>query len=448
MECATKPTKPSSNISEIVSKFAKVCRLRSIGVFSENPFHHQHQHPKLDSNAMLAEEDSDVTEETECNGEKIHPQPVEIQPKGDECAAGEILKLFDTISALKVAYVQLQQAHVPYDPEKIKAANELVLDQLEALCKIKRAYKEKQLIERKTDSYRSSRLLVEIQVNEKQLEKLKSQNKAKNSDILCLRRELEDLDLKNAELVEKLKKKSLEKANSGVLSLSSFQDIFKAVSKSIHDFAKPLISLMKASGWDLERAVNSIEESVLYSKRSHKKYAFEAYIARRMFYGISLQSYYVDNIMKFDDPIDALIEDPDSGFAQFCKTKYLLVVHPKLEVSFFGNLDHRTFVSSGKHPRTPFYQAFVKMAKWVWVLQGIAGSIEPKAEIFGVKRGSQFSDVYMECVEEDKEDMVKCHEGQGRHEVEFMVLPGFRIGETLIRSRVYLSKVRSSNGTC
>ncbi|TKY47242.1 hypothetical protein E2542_SST29301 [Spatholobus suberectus] len=157
---------------------------------------------------------------------------------------------------------------------------------------------------------------------------------------------------------------------------------------------------MKASGWDLDVAAKWIGNAAVYSKRCGKKHAFEAYIARRMFHGISLTSYDVVDIMKFDDPIDALMENPESDFSQFCRVKYLLVVHPTMEGSF-GNLDHRTLILSGKHPRAEFYQLFAKVAKWIWVLVGSSGSIDPHATVFCVNRESIFSGLYMESIEEE-----------------------------------------------
>ncbi|XP_015874510.3 protein GRAVITROPIC IN THE LIGHT 1 [Ziziphus jujuba] len=446
MEFVTnKPLKPSSNISEIVSKFAKVCKLRSIGVFpSENPLQHQrlHKNPTT-NNAPSGEDSSDATEDTECDGVKIHPQPIEAPSNGNVCLDGEVVKLFGMVSALKSAYVQLQEAHVPYNTQKIIAANERVMAQLESLYKIKAAYEEKQCI--KLISGTSSALLQsKIEVNERLLAELKSQMKVKNSEIMRLLQELRDLDAENAKRAEKIRQIRLERKRAIVLNITTFQNAFKATSKSIHDFAKPLISLMKAAGWDLDLAVKSVEDGAVYRKRSDKKYAFEAYITRRMFSEMSLKAYDVDCVMKFDDPIDALIAYPDSDFAKFCGEKYLLVVHPTMESSFFGNLDQRMFVMCGKHPRTPFYQIFAKMAKWIWVLQGIAASIDPKAKVFSVSRGSKFSYVYMESVEEDKED-ANLLDGQLQRIVEFMVMPGFKIGETLMKSRVYLSKPETSN---
>ncbi|KAL6195325.1 hypothetical protein ACLB2K_030945 [Fragaria x ananassa] len=421
-----KPLKPSSNISDIVSKFAKVCKLRSIGV---------HQ-PHNSSNAPSGEVSSDVTEDTQCDGVKIHPQPVEVKRESKICGGEELSKLFDIVSTLKLAYVQLQEAHLPYNPKKIIAADERFMAELEAICKMKRACKEKQFVKLKSESSRSVILKKKIELNEKLLEEFKLQMEVNNSEIICLHKELRDLNLVNATLAEKVRQMSLQRKTTRVWTITRFQDTYRAASKSIHDFAKPLISLMKATGWDLDLAAKAIEAEAAYLKRSHKKYAFEAYISRRMFSGISLKSYNVDGIMRYDDPIDVLIENPDSDFARYCGEKYLQVVHPMMETLFFGNLDHRTLVLSGKHPRTSFYQIFARMARWIWVLHGIAPLIDSEAKMFAVKRGSEFSHVYMESVVEDREDAAV---SDGR-KVEFMVVPGFKILETLVKSHVYVSK--------
>ncbi|XP_009794206.1 protein GRAVITROPIC IN THE LIGHT 1-like [Nicotiana tabacum] len=427
--------KPSSNISEIVSKFAKVCKFRSIGVFtSENLDNNQHElYLNNDNNFPKVVEESS-SEEAGCDAIKVDPQ-------SDAKRSGridQILKLFDTVSALKVAYVQLQKAHIPYDPDNIRAADGVIVSQLESLCKIKLSYKERQLKDLNSFSATSALLLAEIQVKERLLDKLKSQLKIKESKVVNFRQELHDLELRNRKMAEILNKSVKE--SSRMLSFASFEATVEAVSKAVHDFSKPLIALMKVSDWDLDKAAEAIERSVVYSKRSHKKYAFEAYIARRMFNEFLPQSCNVDRIMKLDDPIDALIIDTQSAFAQFCREKYLSILHPMMEKSFFGSVDHRTLVSNGMHPQTPFYRAFVKMARCVWILQAAAASVEPRGEIFGVKRGSHFSNMYMESVEEFNKDVV-LNLGHEKCRVELMVMPGFLIGNTVIRSRVYLSNM-------
>ncbi|KAJ4845909.1 hypothetical protein Tsubulata_025754 [Turnera subulata] len=434
---ATKPSKASSNITEMVSKFAKVCKLRSIGVFSNEYPNHQHYHSNPKSVGWSAGEDgSDATEETECDGVRIHPQPAAVPGKSNVCGDKDVSEMLDIVSALKFAYVQLQEAHVPYDAEKIVAADEMVVSRLEALCNIKREYKEKQFKKAKLVASHLECVKAEIEVNERLLEKLKSQNRERDAEIVSLQQKLHDLDLGNKILLEKIKQNSLERKNARVLDVAMFEESFRNALKSIHDFAKPVISLMKAAGWDLDMAASAIENGVVYMKRSHKKYAFDAYIARRMFHGISLSSYNVDDVMRFDDPNDYLISNRSSGFANFCGKKYLFVVHPIMEMSFFGNLDQRMLVLSGMHPRTPFYQLFARMAKWVWILQGIATSIDPKAEMFTVNRGSKFSNAYMESVEEGQEGET-AKGGLSNCKVEFMVMPGFKLGEKVVKSHNY-----------
>ncbi|KAJ0539310.1 putative protein gravitropic in the light 1 [Helianthus annuus] len=431
MEGVIKPTKSSSNISEIVSKFAKVCKFRSIGVFSsENPNHLQLQNHKFCNDVK---ELVDVVGNVDSDCAKVVvPDAIEVCSKDNWSGHDEISKLFDVMSELKLAYVQLQEAHIPYDPDKIRTADELVLSNLDKLCKVRRAFKEKQFQKSNSLSACLNVLRVEIKAQERLLERLKAQAKKKDVEISYLKREFQDLDGKNKLLVEEIKRREREAIKR--LNLSSVDNVVREVSKGIHDFAKPLIALMKASGWDLDEAANSIQDSVVYSVRSHKKYAFEAYISRRMFYGFSMKSQNADDVLKFNDPVDVLTEDPNSNFAEFCRTKYLLIVHPRIEASFFGNLDQRNFVSSGKHPITPFYQLFVKMARWVWLLQGIAAS-DPESEMFAVNRGTEFSDDYMESIEGLSDEQ------RGRYKVELMIMPGFRIGDKLFKSRVYLSKL-------
>lgn len=440
---SSKPLKPPSNISDIVSKFAKVCKFRSIGVFNtpENT-DNGHVYPIMSgNNARLLDKESE--EDDLFCASKIYPKQAEVQVNGNVSARVEIVQLFDTLLALKIAYVKLQEAHIPYDPEKVRVADEEVMFQLDALGKIKKAYKEKLLKEANSASACSTLFLAEVQVKERGLEKLKSQDKNKSKKVANLRKKLQELEMKNQELGEEIEEQERERFSG--LNHYSLESVVKAVGKAIHDFAKPLIALMKHADWDLDQAANAIQSSVVYAKRSHKKYAFEAYIARRMFHGFLQQPCFLGNIMKLDDPIVALMEDPQSNFAKFCRAKYMLVVHPRMEESFFGNLDHRNFVAKGIHPYTPFYRAFVRMARCVWYLQALIAYIEPEAEVFGVKQGSEFSDVCMEVLDELKEYKTMDND-QERYKVEFMVMPGFKLRGTLIRSQVYVSKIGFSNG--
>ncbi|KAL9676840.1 hypothetical protein QQ045_005060 [Rhodiola kirilowii] len=407
-------SKPTSTISDLVSKFAQVCRFTSTEVHIP-----QHQH-ELD----------------EINDAAAAAPPVNLfLPEGTK-VYDDMLKLFELVSDFKAAYVLLQQAHIPYNPLKIQAADHLAV---QALSKIKR---------------RRAKVVPEIQIKEKRvLESLKLEAKTKRHRIQSLRRELLQLDLENADLIERLNKKTTSQIQIPrcILDFDAFKDIVTCASTSVHDFAKPLISLMKASGWDLDLAANSVQHSVIYHKRCHKKYAFEAYIFRRMFsqqftaiHQDQDQESIITAALRSDDPMEYLINQPHSAFSNFCRSKYRLVIHRDLELSFFGNLDHRTLVSNQKHPRTSFYQAFAKMARWFWILRGVSSTISPKAVVYEVKRGTAFSDKFMELVEQDIKGVAKSSSRRhSDYKVAFMIMPGFRVGQNLIKSRIYCCKERS-----
>jgi len=437
MECAN-TLKSNLNMSDVVCKF---CALKSIGVLPSEVPNLRHSHKPTCIGAFPGENINVANKETINYSQEIYSHRIEMLTGEGSRAGVEIMKIFDTVSALKLAYLQLQQAHIPYGPQKIVASYERVDAELEKLCKFKLAYKKKQYGKTKCYSNASCFGLLQSEIGRKEafFRKLKSLNNVKDSQILRLQQELQDLEMGNKNLHEMIKRIT-KKRKASVLSVAKFEDFFKAASKSIHDFSKPLISMMKASGWDLDVAAKWIENAAVYSKGCDKKYAFEAYIARRMFHGVSLTSYDVSDVVKFDDPIDALMENPNSEFSKFCGTKYLLVVHPTMEESFFGNLDHRTLILGGKHPRTQFYQLFAKVAKWVWVLLGSAVSIDAHATMFSVNRESMFSGLYMESVEEERKNAVLSDVERATYKVQFMVMPGFKVAETLVKSRVYISK--------
>ena len=60
--------------------------------------------------------------------------------------------------------------------------------------------------------------------------------------------------------------------------------------------------------------------------------------------------------------------DVDILFGQFFPKKYLQVVHPRMEEYLFGDLDQRDLVVNGVHPKTPLYEAFLKLPKEIWLV--------------------------------------------------------------------------------
>lgn len=414
------------------------------------------------------------TQQRDNNTQKVHPQPMEeATNQNPEAVETLISKIFMNISSLKSAYIQLQAAHTPYDPDKIQAADKLVISELKNLSELKHFYRENNP-KPVCVSPQDSRLAAEIQEQQSLLKtyevmvkKFQSEIQNKDSEIMQFQQQIQEATQKRAKLEKNLKLRGLSaKESDGLGEVNGFSstdltaDLFKLAvedaSRAIHDFSKPLINMMKAAGWDLDAAADSIEPNISYAKRAHKKYAFESHICQKMFAGFQQENFSVKsenlNVTKESffhqylalremDPLDSVGQNPDSIFGKFCRAKYLVVVHPKMEASFFGNLDQRNYIMGGGHPRTPFYQAFLKLAKSIWLLHRLAYSFDPTVKVFQVKRGNEYSEVYMESV---VKNFVVVDENEEKPKVGLMVMPGFYIGGSLIQCQVYLTGVKVS----
>ncbi|CAA0813581.1 Plant protein of unknown function (DUF641 [Striga hermonthica] len=412
------------------------------------------------------------TQLRENSNQKVHPQPMDDSTnQTPEAMEALVSRIFTNISSLKSAYIQLQAAHTPYDPDKIQAADRLVISELKNLSELKHFYRENNPKPVCT-SPQDSRLAAEIQEQQSLLKtyevmvkKFQSEIQNKDSEILQLEQQIQEANQKRVKLEKNLKLRGLSGKEPGgsrggetVISPELFRSAAEAASRAIHDFSKPLINMMKAAGWDLDSAAASIEPDVVYAKRAHKKYAFESHICQRMFVGFQDENYSMnpeedsisvpttkENLFKEYlelremDPLDAVGQGPDSMFGKFCRSKYLLVVHQKMEASFFGNLDQRTYIVGGGHPRTAFYQAFLKLAKAVWLLHRLAHAFDPAVRIFQVRRESEFSEVYMESV---VKDYVVAEGENEKPKVGLMVMPGFWMDGGVVQAQVYLTGIR------
>ncbi|KAI4302600.1 hypothetical protein MLD38_038324 [Melastoma candidum] len=408
------------------------------------------------------------TPHRESNTQKVHPQPMDdSKNQSPEAIEALISKLFTNISSLKSAYIELQSAHTPYDPEKIQATDKHVVSELKNLSELKHIYRENNP-KPVCVSPQDSRLAAEIQEQQSLLKtyevmvkKFQSEIQNKDTEILQLQQQIEEATAKKSKLEKNLKLRGLSIKDSedsvhenGFFNIDLTPELFvsavDAAYKAVHDFSKPLINMMKAAGWDLDAAASSIEPDVVYAKRAHKKYAFESHICQKMFAGFQQESFGIESddvevdkesffrqylALREMDPLDMVGQNADSIFGIFCRNKYLSVVHPKMEASFFGNLDQRNFVTGGGHPRTPFYQAFLKLAKSIWLLHRLAYSFEPPVKIFQAKSGSEFVNDHMVSVVKE----VVVDEIHGKPKVGFMVMPGFYLRAEVIHCQVYLS---------
>uniref|UniRef100_A0A0E0MIW3 Uncharacterized protein n=1 Tax=Oryza punctata TaxID=4537 RepID=A0A0E0MIW3_ORYPU len=358
---------------------------------------------------------------------------------GDYCGGYDqrivITRLFEEIGALKSAYIKLQKAHIPYNPPKIAFADEIITSELDSLTALQSLC-----------SWNGS---VGSLINDRWslVQELEAETRKKDSDIVLLRRELDGLKSANSRLNKQISssKPSVkhQKDQSIVLKKlttpSAVLEQFKVASTSVHDFAELIFSLVSSTD---HHCTNHADE-----QSSYKRYSLEAYLSQTMLASDGAEDdeqledlARFDRIMRCCDPLDALMEHPNSSFARFCRTKYLAAVSSEMEAAMFrNNLDVRAFVSRGGHPRTWFYRAFATMARSAWALRVAVAARgrcygRGSVRMFYARRGSEYAAEYMESV------VATAAAGdRGRGDgVAFTVTAGMKVGETMVACRVFL----------
>ena len=387
-----------------------------------------------------------------------------------------IAKLFASTSTVKAAYAQLQYAQSPYDPDGIQAADQLIVSELKHLSEIKQCYLKKQFDpspEKAVLAAESKELQSVIRTYEIMGKKLESQVRLKESEIIFLREKLEEANKHNKSIEKRLNQSGqlsvLDNLHISGLSPTHFITVLRHTVRSIRSFVRMLVDEMRSANWDIDAAVDAIEQGVVYWVEDHKCYAIESYVCKEMFDSFHFPNFSLPNEslpdrnkrqqlffgrfneLKSMKAKEFLAEKPRSSFAKFCRIKYLKLIHPKMESSFFGNLSQRNLLNAGGFPDTAFFTSFAEMAKRVWLLHCLAFSFDPQASIFQVVKGCRFSDVYMESVNDDML-LYSDQTVESDPQVAFTVVPGFRIGKTVIQCQVYLSmhkkpKVKKSQST-
>ncbi|KAK4399271.1 hypothetical protein Sango_1402600 [Sesamum angolense] len=379
-----------------------------------------------------------------------------------------VAKLFATISAVKAAYAELQMAQFPYNSEGIQSADQAVVDELKALSELKYSFLKKQI-----DSSPPHVTLMLAEIQEQQalmktyeitMKKMQGEIENKDSRISSLQQQLQDIIQSNKSLEKKLNASGsfsfLDNVKFSDVNPKDFILVLHYALRSVRNFVKFLIREMESANWDIEAAANAIQPDIVFSKRDHKAFAFESYVCRETFTGFndpgfSIQSndqstlpseihqrrvFFFEQFKKLRSAsvVHFLKHNPNSLFGKFLKSKYLHLVHPKMEFSFSGNLNQRKVVNSGEYPETDFFKAFAEMGRRVWLLHCLAFSFDHEVSIFQVKQKAKFSEVYMESV---TEEIFAAAEGGFR--VAFTVVPGFKVGQTVVQSQVYLFPANS-----
>lgn len=370
-----------------------------------------------------------------------------------------ISKVFATISSVKATYAELQYAQSPYDPEGIQSADQIIVSELKGLSELKQSFLKNHIDD---PCCETARLLAEIQEQKNLIKtyditkrKLVNQSQSKDSEIILLKQKLELLEREN-KLIERRLNSSGPPTRHENLQLSKltptdFTTFLKHAMKSIRSFVRLMITEMEFANWDINAAAASIQPDVVYWNDTHRCYAFESFVCREMFEGFSDPSFshsgrkssnrqqlFFDRFMelKYLKPREYITWKPTSTFAKFCYSKYLQLIHPKMEISLFGNINQRNLVSSNKFPDTTFFESFAEVAKRVWLVHCLAFAFDPtEASVFRVRNRSRFSEVFMESVNEEA-----FLSPESCREVAFTVVPGFKLGTSVVvQCQVYVS---------
>lgn len=383
-------------------------------------------------------------------------------------------EVFEAVAEMKKAYVRLQEAHCPWDPERMRAADVAVVGELRRLGVLRERFRRGTRAGGGRGKGHVAMLKEVVAPYEAAVEDLKREVKVKEVEIENLKEKLNTVTcLSNGGK----KGRSLSKRKvscSQVLGAAPVPtpELFEAtmcqVKEASKSFTSLLLSLMREARWDIAAAVRSIEaataapDTTAYTTtitpsviaNHHAKYALESYVSRKIFQGFDHETFYMDGSlssllnpdqyhrecftqyrdMKAMDPVELLGILPTCNFGKFCSKKYLAIVHPKMEESLFGDLEQRNQVMAGIHPRSQFYGEFLGLAKAIWLLHLLAFSLDPSPSQFEASRGAEFHPHYMESVGKISGGRVPTGQIVG-----FPVSPGFKLGNgSVVKARVYL----------
>ncbi|CAN6335374.1 unnamed protein product [Urochloa humidicola] len=363
-----------------------------------------------------------------------------------------LIKLFEAMGSLKSAYIKHQRAHFPYDPAKIAFADEIITSELDSVTALQ--------------CLCSSSSGIGSLVNERWslVQELEAETRKRDSDIDMLKRELEALQRQNARLNKQIK--SEKPSSSGgkhsdkglgvskdlsTVAPSVLLEMFRVASASVQEFAELIASSMPVVSSD-NCCVSDADEA----EQSWRRYSFEAHLSRTMLGAVTgssdeeeeeqclkISAARFDRIMRFCDPMDALMQYPSSGFSRFCRSRYLAAVPSEAEEAMLGNLEQRAFVSLGGHPRTWLYRAFATMARSAWALRlAMARCILEHGHcvvrMFYARRGSEYAAEFMESVAAAASAGSRGDDMEAKLCVAFTVTPGVKVGDRVVPCRVVL----------
>ncbi|AQK84669.1 hypothetical protein Zm00014a_039371 [Zea mays] len=411
--------------------------------------------------------------------EKNGAPPPQTQPAPSPAPAQHAAKhafvatLFARASAVKAAYAQLQLAQHPYDAEAIQAADAGLVAELTKLSNLKRRYsrdpaaaarsagalaahadEQRHLL--RTYEITSRKLEAELRARDAEAERAR----AALADELRAERGLEERARPGRTLA------ALDGLHLSGLNATHFHTALRHAVKSVRAFASAMLAAMRRAGWDPAAAAAAVHPAArLLNPAGDARFALESYVALKMFAGfhrkdLGLSSLSLhgrgsgsgshDRRRFFEEFAEAnaagaaefqvqrASDDARWGAAlrEFLRERYVSVVHERMEAAFFGR------GGGDAPPRAAWYGEFAEMARRVWLLHCLFWAFGGTASVFQARPGERFSEVFMESVSDgtDGGGPTPAPAPSGHVAVVgFTVVPGFKLGRTVIRCRVYLS---------
>ncbi|XVF79855.1 hypothetical protein PTKIN_Ptkin15bG0023500 [Pterospermum kingtungense] len=468
------PTTPKPpQISEMFQKFALAFKTKTFEFFADDDDNTNNNNHLSDSDGFsLLDSTEDFITDQKVVVIKPDPPPnssslvnnrFQSRTVDTQIADSLISSVFAAVSSFEASYLQLQTSHVPFVEESVRAADRALVSHLQRLSDLKRFYREF----RKNPDFEAaavslgSSLEAQVQENQSKLRaletvsnRLQEEIDEKDNQVSTLRKKLAEIQWANTKLSKKLSG-NLDSACDVLLTVTVFDSVLHDAFRATHKFSKILILLMRKAGWDLDLVANSVYPDTDYAKKGHNRFAFLSYVCLGMFRGFDFEGFGLSENEPLSNgndptcslkqllehvssnPMELLSRNQNSEFSRFCEKKYQELIHPTMESSIFSNLDQNEAVLNSWRSLSIFYESFVSMASSIWTLHKLAFSFDPVVQIFQVERGVDFSMVYME-------DITKRHNlpGDTKVKVGFTVVPGFKIGRTVIQSRVYLSGLK------
>lgn len=465
MEMESARPAPGTNLATLGKTFTKILRLRRAAAAAVSGAG-AGVAPDKDETTHKLSKSGNLSYSTELSDDSIENEKLQ---RDREAMDTLLANLFAGVSAVKAAYAQLQVAQSPYDPETVQAADQAVVAEIKRLSELKQCYVKRQPLPvpeppLAAQIREQQNLIKTYQITTRKLE---SDLQRPDTEIAELCSQLAESEKQNRALEARLHPgrtlSAIDDLHLSGLSPTHFLTVVRYTVKSVRAFVKLMVKEMAAARWDVAAAAAAVVHPVEL-RAGHGDFAFESYVCQMMFSDFQHCDFSLGSLeevagwdrRRFFEEFTAakgmvmpeFLQRPDAGqslLGKFIRVKYLLLVHPKLEAAIAGDLDQRAVVSSGKggFPRSGFFAEFAEMAWRVWLLHCLFfsfGDGEEGSSVFQARRGCRFSEVYMESVVEEAAVVGV------RPVVGFTVVPGFRVGRTVIQSKVYLSTGSAGKG--